>query len=82
MGEASIQLARGRWFVMALAAYGAMMVPMAIHFSDRMNPDGVAYLRIAGYYLKGDIAKAVSGYWSPLYSCCWVSFWRWPGWSG
>lgn len=44
------------------------MLPMAFHFSDQINPDGVAYLRIAGYYLKGDVAKAISGYWSPLYS--------------
>lgn len=68
MSEASIQLARRWWPVVALAAYGAMMVPMAFHFSDQINPDGVAYLRIAGYYLSGDVAKAVSGYWSPLYS--------------
>jgi hypothetical protein len=52
----------------ALAAYGAMMVAMAFDFSSQINPDGVAYLRIAGYYLSGDVGKAVSGYWSPLYS--------------
>src|SRR5215468_761991 len=48
--------------------YGAMMVPLAFAFSSQINPDGVAYLRIAGYYLSGDLGKAVSGYWSPLYS--------------
>ena len=53
---------------MALAGYAAMLVPLAFHFSDQINPDGVAYLRIAGYYLAGDGGKAVSGYWSPLYS--------------
>jgi len=68
MGETSSQLARKCWPVAALAAYGATMVPMASHFSDQINPDGVAYLRIAGYYLSGDVAKALSGYWSPLYS--------------
>jgi hypothetical protein len=52
----------------ALAGYAAMLVPLAFHFSDQINPDGVAYLRIAGYYLAGDVGKAVSGYWSPLYS--------------
>jgi hypothetical protein len=56
------------WPVIALAAYGAMMVAMAFTFSSQINPDGVAYLRIAGYYLSGDLGKAVSGYWSPLYS--------------
>jgi hypothetical protein len=45
-----------------------MLVLLAFHFSDQINPDGVAYLRIAGYYLTGDVGKAVSGYWSPLYS--------------
>ena len=68
MGETSSQLASKCWPVAALAAYGATTVPMASHFSDQINPDGVAYLRIAGYYLSGDVAKALSGYWSPLYS--------------
>jgi hypothetical protein len=33
-----------------------------------LNPDGVAYLRIAGYYLHGQTDLAVSGYWGPLLS--------------
>jgi hypothetical protein len=33
-----------------------------------LNPDGVAYLRIAGYYAHGPLALAVSGYWGPLLS--------------
>ncbi len=33
-----------------------------------LNPDGVAYLRIAGYYAHGQNDLAVSGYWGPLLS--------------
>ena len=61
-------LASRWWCGVALAGYAATLVPLAFHFSDQINPDGVAYLRIAGYYLAGDGGKAVSGYWSPLYS--------------
>jgi hypothetical protein len=61
-------LASRWWCGVALAAYAAMLVSLAFHFSHQINPDGVAYLRIAGYYLTGDVGKAVSGYWSPLYS--------------
>jgi hypothetical protein len=61
-------LASRWWSGVTLAAYAIMLVAMAFHFSDQINPDGVAYLRIAGYYLTGDLGKAVSGYWSPLYS--------------
>lgn len=33
-----------------------------------LNPDGVAYLRIASYYAHGRLDLAVSGYWGPLLS--------------
>ena len=33
-----------------------------------LNPDGVAYLRIAGYYAEGKMNLAISGYWGPLLS--------------
>ena len=60
---------RPAWgLIIALAAYGGVLVAVAFAFSNQINPDGVAYLRIAGYYLSGDFGKAVSGYWSPLYS--------------
>jgi hypothetical protein len=36
---------------------------------DQMNPDGVAYLDIGDAYWRGDWARAINGYWSPLYSC-------------
>lgn len=33
-----------------------------------LNPDGVAYLRIANYYAHGQTGLALSGYWGPLLS--------------
>src|SRR5262249_6785787 len=33
-----------------------------------LNPDGVAYLRLASYYSAGNWHLAVSGYWAPLLS--------------
>lgn len=35
---------------------------------EQLNPDGVAYLRLAGYYANGPRELAVSGYWGPLLS--------------
>ena len=32
------------------------------------NPDGVSYLSLAERWVIGDVATAVNGYWSPLYS--------------
>src|SRR5262249_16575158 len=56
------------WACVALTIYTALLVSLAFPLSKQINPDGVAYLRIAGYYLSGDLAKAVSGSWSPRYS--------------
>ena len=33
-----------------------------------LNPDGVAYMRIASYYASGKMDLAISGYWGPLLS--------------
>ena len=40
----------------------------AIDSLSAMNPDGVAYVRIAGYWLTGDLDRAINGYWGPLLS--------------
>ena len=37
-------------------------------FHDQLNPDGLAYIRIAQYYLSGQTDLMVSGVWSPLLS--------------
>ena len=34
----------------------------------QLNPDAIAYLRIAGYYAGGQVDLAVTGYWGPLLS--------------
>ena len=34
----------------------------------QLNPDAIAYLRIAGYYASGQTELALSGYWGPLLS--------------
>lgn len=36
--------------------------------ANQLNPDAVAYCRIAGYYAEGQWALAVSGYWGPMLS--------------
>lgn len=68
MHEAVVRAVVARRGALALGAYAALAVAAAFHFSDQINPDGVAYLRIAGYYGSGDLSRAVSAYWSPLYS--------------
>jgi hypothetical protein len=37
-------------------------------FREQINPDGLAYIRIAQYYLNGQTDLMVSGYWGPLLS--------------
>ena len=36
------------------------------YFRHALNPDAVAYLRIASYFSEGKFDLAVSGYWGPL----------------
>lgn len=36
--------------------------------ADQLNPDAVAYCRIAGYYANGQWELAMTGYWGPLLS--------------
>ena len=47
--------------ILALAAAGWIN-------RQALNPDGVAYMRIASYYAPGKMDLAVSGYWGPLLS--------------
>lgn len=37
-------------------------------FRNSINPDGIAYLRIAAYYWQGDLYAALNSHWSPLLS--------------
>ena len=47
--------------ILALAAAGWIN-------RQALNPDGVAYMRIASYYAAGRMDLAISGYWGPLLS--------------
>jgi len=40
----------------------------------QINPDGVAYLRLAGYLAEGNFQQSISGYWGPLISWCMAPF--------
>jgi hypothetical protein len=35
---------------------------------NNLNPDGIAYLRLASYYAVGNVGLALSGYWEPMLS--------------
>ncbi len=43
-------------------------------YAEQINPDGIAYLKIASRYANLDIARAINGYWSPLLSLLLVPF--------
>jgi hypothetical protein len=62
---------KGRWLTGTSAATVAQLFLLVLAGWVRrhaLNPDGVAYLRIAGYYAHGQTGLAVSGYWGPLLS--------------
>ena len=61
-----------RSFLSPLVIAYVIYVPLAIVLifltQHKLNPDGVAYVRIAGYYAELDFDLAVTGYWAPLLS--------------
>ncbi len=46
----------------------ALLALAGWHFRHALNPDGIAYLRIAHYYATGNTELMVSGYWGPMLS--------------
>lgn len=54
--------------ILILDAYAVLAVLVQMHCADLLTSDGECYLRIAEYYAKGDLRRAVFGYWSPLAS--------------
>ncbi|MBS0660062.1 MAG: hypothetical protein JSR82_17625 [Verrucomicrobia bacterium] len=72
--------ARGEgWFLTgSLALYFVLAALLAASQMDRLNPDGVAYLRQAGYWAEGVWSGAVSLYWSPLFPLTMAPL-RWAG---
>lgn len=53
--------------LLPVTLYLVIAAQLALRQSDRLNPDGVAYLRLAGYFADGDWAHGFSLYWSPLF---------------
>ena len=54
-----------RWL---FALQAALLAVAAARNLQQLNPDAIAYLRIAGYYAGGQMELAVTGYWGPLLS--------------
>jgi hypothetical protein len=54
----------------ALAMYLALAAWSAVRNADQINPDGVCYIRLAGYLAGGRATDSISSYWSPLISWC------------
>lgn len=54
-----------RW---VFAVQAVLLVVAAVRNVHQLNPDAVAYMRIAGYYAGGQWDLAVTGYWGPLLS--------------
>ena len=59
------------WRASLVAAY-VVQIALAARamwmFRERLNPDGLCYIRIAQYYLSGQTDLMISGYWGPLLS--------------
>src|SRR4051812_12775347 len=74
---------RGRgteWLVPApaLLIYGTLILVLGAGHMDRLNPDGIAYLRQAGYWASGQFEAAISLYWSSLFPLTMAPL-RWAG---
>ena len=54
-----------RWVFAVQAVLLAVAAWRNLH---QLNPDAIAYMRIAGYYANGQTELAVTGYWGPLLS--------------
>ncbi|MCI0603029.1 hypothetical protein L0156_08435 [bacterium] len=55
-------------FLIALMIQVPLMVLAGVRNPDQINPDAIAYLRVAQNYLHGNYHFAVNGYWGPLFS--------------
>ena len=50
----------------ALLLYAAVAAPVQVHCRDLLTSDGECYLRMAAWYARGDVRRALLGVWSPL----------------
>jgi hypothetical protein len=57
------------WVLSGAAALQIVFLCLAAwQYRHALNPDGIAYIRLAGYYSNGQSDLAISGYWGPLLS--------------
>lgn len=67
----------GTVLVASLALYAVLGLAFIVVARESIGPDGIAYLRIAGYYLEGNLDLAVASHWGPLLSWLlvpWLAF--------
>ncbi len=50
-----------------VGGYLVLAALLALRHADRLNPDGVCYLRLGEYFAAGDWRNGFSLYWSPLF---------------
>ena len=58
---------RSTW-LLGYALYAVVLGVAAARNVDRLNPDAIAYLRIAHYAATGQLDLMISGCWGPLLS--------------
>ena len=61
----------------AILCQGLLLIVAGRHNRYVLDPDTIAYMRLAWYYATGQFHLAVSGYWGPLFSWLMVP---WVGW--
>ncbi len=67
---------RWEWLPCVFAVQLILLAIAGVRNLDTLNPDGIAYMRIASYYAAGNTDLAVTGYWGPLLSWLMVPL-RW-----
>ena len=61
---------KNSFYLPVTLAFIMLSLALLPFFRYHLNPDGIAYLRIARYYAEGNLRAAVNGCWSPL--LCWM----------
>ena len=69
---------RWEWLPWVFVVQVVLLVIAGARNLATLNPDGIAYMRIASYYAVGKADLAVTGYWGPLLSWLMVPL-RWMG---
>ena len=64
----------GKYFMLVVGLQVACIAWALLHNCDRIDPDGVSYIRIAGYFAEWKTDFMISGYWGPQLSWLMVPF--------